>query len=506
MITKTIAWITLACFVATLSGCYTTEQIPRDQIPTKEKVVITEAVTYKGEHYKFKYDVGGVGRDSMLVGTLEDGRMVGIPLSEIQSVYIRTTDVPLTILAVIGTMAFVAGVAALIFVLLKESCPFVYSYDGQQYVFDGEPYGGAICDALERTDWCKLEHLKPVDGEYRLLLTNEVNETQYTDEFKLWAVDHQPGTAVLPDGEGNLYCVRTPLPVTRATDARGNDITRWVRDNDKLFWTSDLRSKDPGSVSDRRDTISLRFPKPKGAARAKLVVNGSTTLWGSQMLKKMTELRGQEVPRWYESLKDPANQMLLEGWGMREELYKLQVKVAGPTGWVTRGILWGGGPFISEDRVVPLDLKQIEGDTLQILLAPPTGFWQLNSFAIDYSEEATPEYLEIAGSSMIGHDGADLGALLRATDKRYYVMPETGQKATLVFPAPPVKAGCVRTLFAKVSGYYDIRAKAEGAPMAEILERIANEPGYPVSFALEEYAKWKSELMRAAHMTGEKAE
>jgi hypothetical protein len=171
--------------------------------------------------------------------------MVGIPLSEIQSVYISKTDVPLTILAVIGTTAAVVGVAALIVLAMKESCPFVYSYDGQQYVFDGEPYGGAICDALERTDWCKLEHLKPIDGEYRLLLTNEVNETQYTDEFKLWAVDHEPGTAVLPDGEGNLCCLRNLLPVTHATDARGNNITHWVKENDKLFWESDLRRKDP---------------------------------------------------------------------------------------------------------------------------------------------------------------------------------------------------------------------------------------------------------------------
>ncbi len=495
---KTIACITLACFMATLPGCHTTQEVPRAELFLEEDLSIVEVVTYKGEQYVFKASSGGkyaALRDTTLVGVLESGSVVRIPISEVQRVYASKSNTGLTILAVLAIPVLLIAVIA----ATKESCPFVYSYDGQHYVFDGEPYGGAICDALERTDWCRLEYLKPVDGQYRLLLTNEVNETQYTDEFKLWVIDHRQGTEVVPDAEGNLYCVRIPAKPISALNGRGTDITPWIIEKDRLFWESDLRAKDPAKTSDRRDTILIKFPKPKGATKAKLVVNGSTTVWGSQMLKRMTELHGQDVPQWYEELKDPANQMILEVWNRREELYKLQVKVGTAGGWATRGILWGGGPFISEDRVVPLDLRQVEGDTLRILLAPPAGFWQLNSFAVDYSEETIPEHQEIAGSSMVGHDGADLAGILSATDKRYYVMPETGQKAALSFPAPPARPGYVRTVFAKVSGYYDLRAKAEGPPQAEVFRRISTEPGYPAGFALQEYMKMKSQLLRAAH-------
>jgi len=498
MAKKTIVWITLACFVATIAGCTTTDEILTQQLRLNEEYSIIEAVTYKGEHYVFR-EVEGQGaavKDSTLVGVLDSGKQVRIPLSEIHRVYAKKVSPGLTILAVVGTTILVVGIIGLIALLTKKSCPFVYSFDGQQYVFDGEPFGGAICDALERTDWCQLEHLKPVGGQYRLLLTNEVDETQYTDEFKLWVVDHRPGTVVFPDATGHLYSVQSPLQPIRATDAQGDDISKWVATNDRLFWESDLRSKDPARPADRRDTLLIEFPRASGAAQAKLVVNGSTTMWGSQMLKLMTELHGTQVPQWYEGLKDPVNLALLDAWGMREELYKLQVKVQIGGTWQTRGILWGGGPYVSETRVVPLDLRQVEGDTLRILLAPPAGFWQLNSFAIDYSETPTPEYMEIAASAMVGHDGTDLRNTLSATDKQYYVMPETGQKAAITFPAPPEKPGYVRTVFAKVSGYYDLRARTEGLPQASALERITGEPGYTVSFSLQEYAKWKSELAK----------
>jgi hypothetical protein len=216
------------------------------------------------------------------------------------------------------------------------------------------------------------------------------------------------------------------------------------------------------------------------------------------MLKRMTELRGEKIGQWFTELKDPANRELLDVWDKREELYKLQVRVETGGRWITRGILWGGGPYISEDRVVRLDLSGVEGNILRILIAPPAGFWQLNSFAIDYSERPKPEYQEIAGTKMIGHDGADLQGILSSTDQKFYVMPETGEIATLVFPAPPSKPGFDRAVFAKISGYYDLRAKSEGPVQAEMLNRLTFEPGFATRFAMQEFMKWKSEALRAS--------
>ena len=507
MFIKIVASITLTCFVCTLWGCYSKEEVSKPEASHNPEYDVVEIVLRDGALVTFM-DVGGKRgeiRDTMVVGIAEGGHAVKIPLSNVQRIYVQKLDVARTIFAIIGIPILVGGIAIAIIALTKESCPFVYTYDGKKFVFEGEPYGGAICEALTRADWCRLDHLVDVSGEYRLLLTNEVNETQYTDEFKLWIVDHAPGLRVCPDAEGNLYSIGERIKPLRAVDGKGTDVSRWIAENDRLYWESNLSLKNPESIADTRDTILLDFPKPRGVTQAKFLVNGGTTMWGSQMLKRMTELRGDSVSRWYAGLKDPANRELLDLWNKREELYKMQVRVQTSGRWVSRGLLWGGGPYVTEDRVVSLDLSGVEGDTLRILLAPPAGFWQLNSFAMDYTWSAAPQYQEISATSIIGHDGSDMRALLSSTDGKYYVAPETGQQASLVFSAPSLKSGLERTVFAKVSGYYDLRAKASGPPKTEILNRLMLESGYSVRFALQEFAKWRSETLGANRSAGESA-
>ena len=94
--------------------------------------------------------------------------VVSIPLAEVESVQFRKTDPAMSFLASVGVAGGVLLGGLLILALTKESCPFIYSYDGESYVFDAEPYGGATSEGLKRTEWCRLEHLKEVRGEYRI--------------------------------------------------------------------------------------------------------------------------------------------------------------------------------------------------------------------------------------------------------------------------------------------------------------------------------------------------
>lgn len=492
---KLITCYTLACFITMIIGCTSQQDISREVLPAEEKK-ISEVVTTEGNVFSFKGDMNdnyARVEDTTIVGTLDNGKVIRIPMSKVARIRVMRFDVGKAFLWTVGGALAVGALVA----ATKQSCPFVYSYNGERFVFDGEPYGGSICEPLKRTDWCRLEHLKPVANEYRLLLTNEVDETQYTDEFKLWVVDHRPGLDVVVDSEGNLFTVDHPVAPLHVVDSKGKDLALWLSTKDELFWETDMNAKDPHNTADLRDTLYLTFAKPKEKPSVKLVVSASTTLWGSQMLKRMTELRGEEIPLWFNELKSPATRQMLDLWNKREELYHLQVKVRVGNNWVTRGDIMGGGPLVTEDRIVPLYLTGIVGDTLVILLAPPAGFWQLNSFGIDYSTNEPVDLKEISAAKAVGHDGTDLLGTLDSTDGKYYAAPEKGQTATLVFREPPEKSGRDRAVFAKVSGYYDMHLKAVGATKHETINRVAFEPGYPAKFALQEFLKWKAELLRA---------
>jgi hypothetical protein len=95
----------------------------------------------------------------------------------------------------------------------------------------------------------------------------------------------------------------------------------------------------------------------------------------------------------------------------------------------------------------------------------------------------------------MGHDGRDIRADLNTSDGTYYTAPSTGQTAHLSFLAPEPVDGMARTVFAKVSGYYDIHHSSVAAKQDSTLRRIAEEPDYFARFALERYNAWRSENM-----------
>jgi len=497
---KIIVVVTLTCFVLTMQSCYTRELIQREEVRSGAHYSILKVVLLDETVVEFQYaDTGGYGEivGDQVVGYVKYDdttlRLERIPLSQVRLLFIRKIDTVNTTLAVIGVSAALAGVAAVIAIATKESCPFVYSFDGEKYIFDGEPYGGAICPALQRTDLCRLEYLQPLDNLYRLRLTNEVDETQYTDQFKLWIVDHPAGVEPIPDNEGQLHTVKSPYPPLTAFDSHGADVLHWLSQKDDLVWEGNLLEKNLDDPSALRDTLFLTFPRPADADEAKLVVNGGTTLWGSQMLKRSLELRGHQIHDWYRALSSPEARARLAEWNLREEVYYLRVHLWADTAWADRGIIMYGGPFLIEDRIVPLDLTGVEGDTVRMMLTPPAGFWQLNYLAVDYSPDSNLTIQEMEPATVVADDGTDLLSVLSATDSLYYAMPNVGQYATLTFVAPPERPGFQRAVFAKVNGYYDIHLDDTRAPDIEEVNRIAREAGYITRFSLHQYSDWRRE-------------
>ena len=98
---------------------------------------------------------------------------------------------------------------------------------------------------LQRTEWCTLEHLNAVNGLYRIKITNEVDETQNTDELKLLVVDHPPAIRPIPDEQGGIHTVVNPVAPLSARDGKGRDILPLVQSEDGTFWQTRIEEKDP---------------------------------------------------------------------------------------------------------------------------------------------------------------------------------------------------------------------------------------------------------------------
>jgi hypothetical protein len=416
-----------------------------------------------------------------------NGAPFEVALSDVQRVWIARVDAMRSALATVGIIVGVVAVVGAIALATKESCPFVYSWDGHQFVFDAEPYGGAVTRGLERDDYGRLEHLRPDSlGLYRLMVTNEVNETQFTNSMRLLVVDHAADGRVEVDEWGRIYDVGTVLPPLDARDQDGHDLLPWLRATDGAIWEPMPPANPTGRI---RQEIVLTFPKPRGATGARLIANAATGLWGSHMIREMLELRGDQVREWYAAIdSSSAARDALRRWNVREELYVLKLDVFGASGWETRGILPGGGPFIAEERVIPLDLSGVEGDTLRVRLRPPVGFWALNSFGVSYEQRTRFSVDTVAPLQAATSDGRNVLPALHESDGEYYAMPTTGDHGYVTFRAPPLRPGTARTVFLHTRGYYELHLPERGVPNVAALWRITEQPDAAARLAAERFA------------------
>ena len=180
--------------------------------------------------------------------------------------------------------------------ILKGSCPFLYTWNGEKYVFVkdiiwrsalGMPLGimgGNMKHAFPNAsdDYIKIPNkmLVPKDGKYSIKVTSELWETIYMDKIQLLAVDHLDAVDVYvpeqfspPPFPGlKLYQVDKKITPVSAKDSEGNNLLPFVLKKDNSYVTNFLSGKYQG-ITQSHDLIL----NPGSTAKSKdlyLYLNG----------------------------------------------------------------------------------------------------------------------------------------------------------------------------------------------------------------------------------------
>jgi len=490
---RAIALVTTA---ALLLGCQSWRTRPLDpaefapgQAPRLVRITTTDGKTYY-------VDNPIVIGDSLIAhrrGVRESEARFAVMLDQVRQVAVLRVDAGKTIAMITGVGALVI-VAAAIAAGSSDwgwsgggssggsgscdacySCPLIYSWDGHDWRLDSGTFGGAIAEALARTDVDNLMFARPVDGRLRLRLVNELNETDNVDALRVLAVDHDPGVSVAPDGAGGLHSFGTVIEPIRATDYRGTDVLARVRAVDGWNWESVPTGRDTSRAADLRDGVVLTFERPHGSSAARLVLDANNTPWAAAMLGQVVQAHGAGTAAWYDSLnRSPA---LARGLGARlaQEAF-LSVAVETQTGWRPQGLVWEAGPEVIKRQIMRLDLSGVTGDTVRVRLDAPVAFWSIDRVAIDYGAERPLRVTELRADSAVTFTGADVRALLDSIDGGTFRM-ETGDGAIVSFVVPAPTAGQARSYLVRSSGWYRIHTSAAGAADEALLAHVATEPG-----------------------------
>jgi len=467
--------------------------ISSDELVKSDSTLISSVVLLNSNSIiKFDKDKGRyVKQKAFITGITTLNKKVTIDASDILYVMVERTDVVGTVFTTLAVIVGIVLVIGLIALATKESCPFIYSYDGEKYVFDAEPLGGATTSGLQRSELSKLESMKEVDGKYRIMVRNEVEETQYLDQLSLYVVDHSPDYEIYPDISCNIHSIKNLTTPLFSQDENGKDLSKFIEKPDNLYWQTKLPVEEPISQNNHRHQLTFAFPKPTDAENAKLIINAGTTLWGSNMIREMLLLYGNSVDDWYNSIDSSEIQkQSMMKFIEREELYLLKLWVKEADGWKMETIIQGGGPFVTETRSYDLDLSNVNSDTLFMKVNPPYGFWTMDYLAVEYESFPSPLMNETKIVSATDSYNSDISGILSSIDDNYVIMPSVGDYFIVEFEAPPLKENLVRTIFLKSTGYYEIHLPKDKPIRSQKLFEIGMLPGKIVEYSNDLYKDW----------------
>jgi hypothetical protein len=452
-------------------------------------------------------DLAGQGRLPLRSRLVVDG--TSVPLEHVASIQVPTHTGKISgfVLGAVVDVILVVAVASAFsdttYHLCQTgctSCPFVESFDGRGYVLETEAFGGAIFQAAQRPDWARLDHLAAVNGSYRLRLTNGQEEIQYVDEARLLVVDGPRGARIVPSAAGRLHVLAAPVPPTRATTGRGEEITRLLAARDGDAWISNPLGRDPASVESVRDALVLEFPRPPRASAVTLAFRVQSTPWVSTLLRRVLALHGRLMPAWSARLEADAV-------GRAEFLAALQreglpaVSVWNGQGWQIVGSLVNLGPAAPREQALAVDIGSIPGDVLRVRLESSAGTWIVDSAEADYGPEPSVDVIELRPVEARTEDGTDVRRLLDGADGARHVMRPHRDALSLVFAEPPVQRGRRRSLVVKLAGYYTILVPPDGEPQEALFARLLTEPGafarYSLGSLYSELESRRSQLERS---------
>ncbi len=482
---RIITIILIISIAFTFDGCITTPmKTLSDDLPELER--INAVILLNGNRIDFNEQGGFYNKDKkLIIGYDLTNKKVSLETKDILYAYVQKIDGVKLIVVSTVTISTASFIALLVILATKQSCPFIYSFDGTNYVFDAEPLGGAICKPLQRTDRTKLEHLKIIDNTYKLKVSNEVNEIQYIDKFNLEYIDHLAGTNIIQDKE-NYYAVSDIVKPFSASNEKAENLLNFFKENDDIFWQTKLPEDELQEFDNLWNTIRLKYVKPKNSKNIKLVFKGGTSLWGSQMLRNYAELYGNKVENWYNSLYSTSAYNDFMQYAKHDNIYFLPVLVKDGVGWRECAILPFGGPFIYETQLLNIDLSNHKEDTLELIIKPPKSFWAIDFIGLTnaYSVVSSTPLNAITAFDDKSNNVSYLEKITKS-DSSYLVLPEVGDGIDLTFVAPKVKNGYSRTIFAVTDGYYEMKLDTTQLAQEEQLKKISNEPGEIIRFALK---------------------
>ena len=425
--------------------------------------------------------------------------------------------------------------------LLKGSCPFLYTWDGERvrFVTDllwgaplGLPLAPGVWTGADPSELVLVPGAAPSGGLYDLRITEELWEAALFDRTRLWIVDAPadvevasalrivPG-ATTPE---KVLATRDLRAVARAWDGRGEDVTSRVAERDEVYADGFTRSAYQGVASEPWSFTFELTPDPDQAPVGPVRLHLDGWIFPADASLNLAVAQrddlGNPPPRLEVETSDGWS-VLMPSMGFPAGKTKTMVVDTPPLPRGSRRLRIVTGQWLSWDRIAWSTAPADETPRVVARLDPASAELRYRGFSamvrhspngphgFDYATvERESPWLPFPGRyTRFG----DVAELLAAIDDRYVVMG-AGDELALLFDAsalPPAPDGWSRSVFLESHGWDKDADRNTGSGLSVGPLPYAGMSSYPYGSGdtyparLEPYRReWLTRIVESASRIG----
>ena len=299
-----------------------------------------------------------------------------------------------------------------------SSCPYIYSWNGERYILEGEAFGIAFGSALELNTACALPSLSDAHSDLKIRLSNERPETHYFNAIQLVGIETDKNTSIFLDNTDNAWPVFESIPPVQATDRFGKDIRSSICSIDKTYWESSAVQDQ--YESDFQDIIEVDFVRPVERTEGSILITAINTEFSQVVFKNVFEFLGDQKLAFMQAAEHDSEMVKSLRCWINES--SLKATVWNGKEWQPVGAIHPQATAVPFSKIIRLNTGGILVDTIKIRFSSLADVWKIDAVQIDWTPAKPLGKTIVPLISALGPKEKDVSEAIASVDSKYSVL------------------------------------------------------------------------------------
>ena len=265
------------------------------------------------------------------------------------------------------------------------SCPYIYSWDGNKYILEGESFGTALGKSMEIETDIVLKKLDLEKSNLKIKISNERPETHFFNKIKLEAIETNENEFVYSNNHNSVTIITEHKNTFKAWDRNKTNITNFLTDNDDNYLISDLSSAT--LKSEFEDQIFVELEDVNQIDSLSLVISAINTEIFNVVFSYLQQLLGEEYVNFIKACE--TDQEVIDI--LKKSLIRssLKIDIWDGTDWKYIDYVIPEATNIKFQKLVRLPITKSDNNNVLLRLRALSDVWKIDALSYDDTPKRT---------------------------------------------------------------------------------------------------------------------